>query len=139
MSKPKPINPRRGEVWDVILESNAGAEPRKPQPAVIINTDALECLPTRWIVPISNWTDEFSGIIYIVPIKPYKYNGLSMPSAADITKSRWVDVKNFIRRRGTLNANLVEDIAAAMAAVSEYKESRLGGSLKHTSHSSSIP
>lgn len=123
----------------MILESNAGVAPQKPKPAVIISSDALECLTTRWVVPISNWTDEFSGIICIVQIKPYKCNGLTMPSAAHITKSQWVDVKNFIRRRGTLNAKLVEDIAAAMAAVSEYKESRLGGSLKHTSHFSSIP
>lgn len=120
MSKPKPINPRRGEVWDVILESNAGAKPQKPKPAVIISSDALECLTTRWVVPISNWTDEFSGIICIVQIKPYKCNGLTMPSAAHITKSQWVDVKYCFRRRGTLNANLVEDIAAAIAALIDY-------------------
>lgn len=56
----------------------------------------------------------------MVQIKPYKYNGLKMPSAANITESQWVDVKNFIRQRGALNAKLVEDIAAAIAAVIEY-------------------
>jgi len=120
LSKPKPINPRRGEVWDVILESNTDKEPQKSQSAVVINTDGLNSLAPRLVIPITTWNDDFSGAIWMIQIKPYKYNGLKMPSAANITESQWVDVKNFIRQRGKLNAKLTEDIAAAIAAVIEY-------------------
>lgn len=50
MSKPKPINPRRGEVWDVILESNTDKEPQKSQSAVVINTDGLNSLAPRLVI-----------------------------------------------------------------------------------------
>ena len=121
MSKPKPINPRRDEVWDVILESNAGKEPRKSQPAVVMSTDALNGLTTRVVVLITSWDDRFSDLIWVVPIKPHDSNGLETNSAVDATQISAVTVNHFISRRGRLSAKLMEEITAAIAATIELK------------------
>lgn len=120
MSNPKPINPRRGEVWDVILASDAGAEPQKPEPAVVISVDGLHISTPKLVIPITTWKDKFSGTFWIVAIKPYDTNGLEKYSAIDVMQIRGVAVKHFIRRRGELNAKLMDEIIEAIAAVIEY-------------------
>ena len=112
-------NPRRGEVWEINLDITTGSLPQKSQLAVVISSDAFECLTTRLVVPIVSWEDRFSGVIWIVPIKPNDNNSLTLPSAADATLTWSVAVKHFSGRRGKLNAILMEEIAAAIAAVIE--------------------
>lgn len=120
MPNPKPVNPRRGEVWDVILQSTTGTDPQKPQPAVVISVDGLHGSTPKLVIPFTTWKDKFSGTFWIVEIKPYDTNGLEKYSAIDVMQIREVTVKHFIRRRGTLNAKLMEDIIEAIAAVIEY-------------------
>ena len=121
MSKTNPINPRRGEVWDVILESNAGSETQHSQPAVVVSSDLVNDLVKRLVVLITPWEDRFSGITWIVSIKPTDGNGLANVSAADTMEIHGVNVNHFIRRRGRLSANDIEEIIAAFDAVVECK------------------
>lgn len=121
MSNPIPINPRRGEVWDVILESNAGSEPLQSQPTVIISSDGLNNRAKRLVVPLTEWKDYYSDLISIVSIKPTGHNGLAIVSAADAMQIRGVNVNHFISRRGRLSANDIEEISAAIAAIIEHK------------------
>ena len=121
MSKRNPLNPRRGEVWEVNLTPTIGSESQKILTAVIVSSDGLEPLAIRLVVPLTSWKDHFSENIWHVYIKPSAENGLIMDSAADITQSRWFEVNRFIRRHGRLNALLLQEITAAIAAIIELK------------------
>ena len=121
MSKKNPLNPRRGEVWEVNLDPTFCSETRKILPAVVISSDSLEYLTTRLIIPISTSRDHSSDIIWIVPIKPNDNNGLIMDSIADTTLTLSVDFRCFIRQLGRLEAPIILEIVAAMAAVIELQ------------------
>ena len=86
-----------------------------------MSTDALNDLTTRLVVLITPWKDRFSGITWIVSIKPTDDNGLANVSAADAMEIHGVNVNHFISRRGRLSANDIEEISAAIAAIIEHK------------------
>ncbi len=121
MSKRNPFNPRRGEVWKVNLNSTSRSETKKILTAAVISSDSLGYLTTRLIVPIITWQDDFSGIIWIVPIKPGDSNGLTTISAANTAQTFSADVRCFVRQQGVLDAPLILDIVASMAAVIELE------------------
>ena len=121
MSKRNPLNPRRGEVWKVNLNPTSCSETQKILTAVIVSSDGLEPLAIRLVVPLTSWKDHFSGNIWHVYIKPTAENCLTMASAADTTQSRWLEVNRFIRRRGRLNAPVMQEITASIAAILELK------------------
>lgn len=113
-------HPRRGDIWLVNLDPTIGAEIRKTRPAVVISSDAVGNLPLKLIVPITDWKDYFAGNLWHVRIDPDARNGLSKASAADALQVRAVDNRRLVKRLGRLNAQEVEDVAAAVAAIVEY-------------------
>lgn len=113
-------HPRRGDIWLVNLDPTIGAEIRKTRPAVVISSDAVGNLPLKLIVPITDWKDYFAGNLWHVRIDPDARNGLSKASAADALQVRAVDHRRLVKRLGRLNAQEVEDVAAAVAAIVEY-------------------
>lgn len=121
MSKMTPHNPRRGEVWKINLHPTSGSETQKILSAVVINSDALERLTRRLVVPITTWNEHFSEIIWIVPIKPTYYNDLAMTLAANTTEGQWVEIRDFISKQGCLSAPLMQEIVEAIAAITEFK------------------
>ena len=121
MSNTNPIKPCRSEVWDVNFDPTVKAKIQKVCPVVVISSDSIGALPIRLILPIIDWKDQFSGSFWHVSIKPNDTNGLTTVSAVDTMQIRAMDVKRFIRRRGRLNATLMEEIVAAAAAIIEYE------------------
>ena len=121
LSNTNPIKPRRGEVWNVNLDLTVGPEIQKIRRAVVISSDSIGHLPIKWVFPIIEWEDQFSGNIWQIRIKPNDINGLKQVSAVDTLQIRMVDVIRFLRRRGRLNVTLMEEITAATAAIIEYK------------------
>ena len=121
MSNTNPIKPRRGEVWDVNFDPAIRAKIRKVCPVVVISSDSIGVLPTRLILPIIDWKDQFSGNLWHVSIKPNDTNGLTKTSAIDALQIQGIDVKRFIHKRGSLNVALIEEIVAATAAIIEYE------------------
>jgi mRNA interferase MazF len=73
-----------------------------------------------WLVPITDWSDKFTGTIWHVKINPDKVNGLTKPSAVDALQVRSMDTSRFIHKMGCVSANELEEIIAAIAAVIEY-------------------
>ncbi len=114
-------SPRRGEVWLVNFDPTVGAEIRKTRPAVVVSSDAVGKLPIKLIAPITDWKDHYSANIWHVRLDPDDANGLTKPSAVDALQLRGMDVQRFVRRLGRLRAALIEEIAAAIAAVVEYQ------------------
>ena len=121
MSNTNPINPRRGEVWEVNFDSTVESEIQNICPTVVISSDNIGDLPIRVIIPIIDWRDQFLGNVWHVSIKPNDTNGLTKASAVDALQIRGVDVRRFIRRIGRLNATLMEEIVAATTAILEHE------------------
>jgi len=115
----KPI-PKRGEIWQIDLDPTVGVEIQKVRPVVIISSDAAGKLPIKLIAPITGWDTRYSGNFWHVKISPNAANGLSKLSAVDVLQSRGVDLSRFVRKLGRLDAALMEEIAAAMAALVEH-------------------
>lgn len=107
--------PLRGEVWDVNFDPSRGAEIGKRRPAVVVSEDAIGRLPLRIVVPITDWKDDYSAYAWFVHLPPSKANGLSKESGADAFQLKSVSEKRFVKRRGTLKPDQVDDIAAAIA------------------------
>jgi len=116
-----PPRPRRGEIWWVNLDPTVGAEIRKRRPAVVISSDAVGKLPIKLVAPITEWSDAFAPDLWHVRIEPDSLNGLTKASAADALQLRGVDTKRFLTKIGEVSATLMEEIAAAIAAVVEYR------------------
>ena len=121
LSNTNPIKPRRGEVWNVNLDLTVGPEIQTVCPAVVISSDSIGDLPIKWVLPITVWKDQFSGNIWHIRIKPNDTNGLTKVSAVDTLQLRGMTVKRFISRGGRLNATLINEITAMIAAITEYK------------------
>lgn len=113
-------NPKRGEVWQIDLDPTIGVEIQKVRPVVVISSDAAGRLPIKLIAPITGWDNRYSGNFWHVKISPNAANGLSKASAVDVLQSRGVDLSRFVKRLGRLDAALMEEIAAAMAALVEH-------------------
>lgn len=112
---PKGTTAKRGEVWDVNFDPQQGAEIGKTRPAVVISEDAIGRLPLRIVVPITEWDDRYGGYCWFVYIAPTSGNGLTKESGADAFQVKSISEKRFVRRRGTLTADQLDDIAAAIA------------------------
>ena len=103
------------------FDPTVGSEIRKIRPAVVISSDGIGHLPIKLVSPITDWKDRFSGNIWHVGIKPDDTNGLAKVSAVDTMQIRGVDVERFISKRGRLNATLMQEITAAIAAIVEHE------------------
>ena len=121
LSNTNPPNPCRGEVWDVNFDPTIGSEIRKIRPAVVISSDGIGRLPIKLVSPITGWQTQFSRNAWHVRIEPNRTNGLTKVSAIDTLQIRGVDVQRFISKRGRLNATLMAEIIAVIAAIIEYE------------------
>ena len=113
--------PSRGEVWLVNLDPTVGAEIRKTRPAMIVSSDAVGRLPVKLVAPITEWKDAFAHCAWPVRIDPTPSTGLHKRSAADALQLRGVDVQRLVSRLGHLPAALMDELAAAVAIVVEYR------------------
>ena len=112
--------PKRGEIWQIDLDPTVGVEIQKVRPVVVISSDAAGRLPIKLIAPITGWDVRYSQNFWHVKITANSKNGLSKDSAVDLLQARGVDTSRFIKKLGMLDAGVMENIAAAMAALVEY-------------------
>lgn len=112
--------PKRGEIWLVNLDPTIGAEIKKIRPVVVVSSDAMGKLPIKLIAPVTGWDNRYAGNIWHVKIEPDTTNGLTKVSAVDVLQIRGVDTGRFINKVGRVPAVMMDDIAAAIAAVVEY-------------------
>jgi len=115
-----PAGPKRGEIWWVNLDPTVGAEIRKRRPAIVVSSDAVGRLPLKLIAPITEWKDAFARNLWHVRIDPDAVNGLEKIGAVDTLQLRGVDTRRFVTKIGDVSDPLMEEIAAAIAAVVEY-------------------
>jgi len=116
-----PASPGRGEIWRVNFDPTVGSEIKKTRPAVVISSDAVGKLPVKLIVPMTNWDEAFAQNFWHIRIEPDSLNGLSKTSAADALQIRCADRQRFIEKMGRVSPAILEEIAAAVAAVVEHQ------------------
>jgi mRNA interferase MazF len=112
--------PTRGEVWWVDFDPAQGDEIAKRRPAVVVSNAAIGILNLRIIVPITGWQAQFAQRPWLVPIKRTPQNGLAKDSAADAFQVKSVATSRFVQRIGTLKAQELDAITAAIALCIDY-------------------
>lgn len=61
---------RRGEIWRVNLEPTIGAEINKSRPVIIVGDDRIGKLPSRVVVPLTDWKDRYAFAEWMAKIEP---------------------------------------------------------------------
>lgn len=77
-------------------------------------------MPIKLIAPITDWKEYYAGNIWHIKIEPDTMNSLSKAPAVDALQLRGMDVQRFIHKIGECSTEVMEEIAAAIAAVVEY-------------------
>lgn len=108
-------SPARGEVWWIAFNPSVGSELRKVRPAVVLNIAAVGKLPLRIVVPITEWDPKWTGVPWILPLRPSARNGLAKDSAADCFQVKSLSLERFQSKMGSLEPSEVEEIAAGVA------------------------
>jgi mRNA interferase MazF len=111
---------KRGDIWLANFDPTVGAEIKKVRPAVIVSSDGVGKLPIKLIAPITDWKEYYAGNIWHIKIEPDATNNLRKASAVDVLQLRGMDVQRFIRKIGECSTEIMEEIAAAVAAIVEY-------------------
>lgn len=115
--KPVPVNPSRGEIWNVDFDPSVGAEQKKTRPAVVVSPNAIGKLPLRIVVPITSWDDAYERCVWLVRIPQIlsRDTGLTKESAADAFQVKSVALERFRLQIGQLRPDRMLDITAAIA------------------------
>lgn len=106
--------PRRGEVYLVEFDPARGHEIKKTRPAIIIQNDiGNRHSPVTIVAAI---TSKLSPTPYPVEVvvSPDRENGLTMPSAIQLSQIRSVDQQRLVRRLGTLDAATMRKVDHSM-------------------------
>lgn len=109
--------PLRGEIWWVDFEPTRGSETGKTRPGVVVSSDAVAALPVRLVVPLTEWKEKHGRYIWRLRVEPSTANGLTKASAADALQVRCMSLGRFEERIGRLEADLLAEVAAAIAIV----------------------
>jgi mRNA interferase MazF len=110
----------RGEIWTLNLDPTIGAEIRKTRPVVIVSHDDIGILPLRVVVPVTDWKDRYSSVIWMVKLNKSQETGLQKVSAADAFQVRSVSEERFVRRMGRVSDNDLGSITEALSVVLGY-------------------
>ena len=108
---------KQGEVWLINLDPTLGAEIKKTRPAIIVNDNTLGKLPLKVIVPLTDWKDRYDIAPWMVKIIPDKINKLSKDSSADCFQIRSVAEERLVKRIGTVNLDVMNQVRSALALV----------------------
>ena len=104
-----------GEVWDINFSPQIGDEGHKVRPAVIVNHDAMGALKLKVVVPITNAMRTVRE--WHVPLAATDQNGLSKESIADCFQIKSLSRERFIRKRGQLSEQEMDDVKLGIMKV----------------------
>ena len=99
----------RGDIVTVVLPGAYG----KPRPALLVQDDAFEALPSVTLLPITSDVRDLPPIR--LTIEPGPKSGLKRPSQVQIDKVMTVPRRKIGRRIGSLEGAAMEEVDVAMA------------------------
>ncbi len=108
---------KQGDIWLINLDPTVGAEIKKTRPAIIVNDNTVGRLPLKIIVPLTDWKDRYEIAPWMVKIMPDRTNKLKKPSSADCFQVRSLSEKRFVKKIGTVDADILEHIKDGLAKV----------------------
>jgi mRNA interferase MazF len=106
----------RGEIWLISWGSPPTDESKTGFSAVIVSDDAIDPLPLKVIVPITEWKDQYAVAPWIVRLGPDAENG-ARPTAADTLQVRSVPKQKCVRQVGKVSDEVMQEISTALALV----------------------
>lgn len=108
---------RRGDVYDTRFDPIEGSEAAGRRPAVIVSRDSFNAAsPVVIVVPCTTYRE--GRRIYPSQVLLAKgQGGLSADSLAQAEQVRAVSKSRLVRQRGTLSAQTLTGLAAALAIV----------------------
>jgi len=106
--------PKRGDLYLVQFDPARGHEIQKTRPALVIQNDIGNQYSPVTIV--AAMTSKLSPSPYPVEVvvAPSKGNGLSVPSAIQLSQIRSVDRERLVKRIGTLDAATMRKVDRAI-------------------------
>jgi mRNA interferase MazF len=106
--------PKRGDLYLVQFDPARGHEIQKTRPALVIQNDIGNQYSPVTIV--AAMTSKLSPSPYPVEVvvAPSKGNGLSVPSAIQLSQIRSVDRERLVKRLGTLDAATMRKVDRAI-------------------------
>jgi mRNA interferase MazF len=108
------MTPRRGDVYLVEFDPARGHEIQKTRPALIIQNDIGN--QYSHVTIVAAITSKLSPVPYPVEVivAAGKENGLSVPSAVQLSQIRSVDRTRLAKRLGTLDAVAMRKVDQAL-------------------------
>jgi mRNA interferase MazF len=110
-----------GDVWLVNFDPTIGSEINKTRPAIIVSSDSLGILPVLVVVPVTDWKEWYTKMLWHVKVANDVTNGLDKVSAVDVLQIRSVSIERLTKKLGRVSSTVMEEIVAAIAAVVEYQ------------------
>jgi|SRR3989344_3859982 len=111
--KPRPLTPKRGEVWIVNFDPTIGSEIKKIRPAVILQNDIGNRFSSVTIVAaISSHSGDLLYPTEVLAGPPE--GGLEKPSIVLLNQIRTVDKKRLVTRIGRIELGTMRAIDRAI-------------------------
>ena len=94
---------KQGEIWDINLGYNLETDQIDKCTVIVINDDTIDILPSRVIVPLSEWQKKFDDAIWLIRVDPNDENNLGKTSAVDAFQVHTIPTTRFIEKIGTVS------------------------------------
>ena len=111
----------RGEIWLADIAQDNGAETGCDGLVVIISSVAFNQAPIRIVVPLVDWSPEFEGRIDKFRINANERNCLGTEHVAEFLRVSSVPTDRLVERKGLLDAEEIEEIAAGIVIAIDYR------------------
>lgn len=109
------MNIKQGEIWLIEFFPKVGSEIAKQSPAVIVSADEIGILPLKTVVPITEWSLQYSSYPWMIKIENNIQNGLSKTSAVDCFQIKNFSHDRFINKIGQLDSDTIYKIHTTIA------------------------
>ena len=108
---------KQGEIWKINLGNTHESDNEGKCSVIVINDDTINSLPSRVIVPLTDWQDKFDNAIWLIRINPNDENNLDRISAVDAFQLQTIPTYNFIKKVGKVSAKELLHIKNAVKAI----------------------
>ena len=108
---------KQGEIWDINLDNNLETDGGEVCSAIVINDDTVDILPSRVIVPLTEWQDKFGDAIWLIRVDPNDENNLGRTSAVDAFQVHTIPTSRFIKKIGVVSVQELQHIKNAVKAI----------------------
>ncbi len=105
----------QSEIWMVEFYPKIGSEIAKLRPAVVVSSNEIGKLPLKTIVPITEWSPQYSNYPWMVKLEKSTLNGLSKLSAVDCFQIKNFSHERFVEKLGSIDGTILTMIHTTIA------------------------